>query len=177
MKDNLDVKKDESPIHNTTTILSEILNYEAQINNLADDSTKNNKDQNLKFINNNSMVNKKADYKVVGDEVLNNEGNDFDIPLNYLEKNPKINSHISYITKRDPSNLFCTSQVYTSTPLLDHSYAKLISSSAEILLEDIGSLDEERDSPTNGEEKRRLKPENQEKGNNDQNLIAPASKK
>ncbi|XP_071580571.1 uncharacterized protein [Temnothorax nylanderi] len=207
MKDNLDAKKDESPIHNTT-ILSEILNYEdTQINNFADDSTKNNEDQNLKFINDNSMVNEKADYEVVGDEVLNIEGNDFDIPLDYLEKNPKINSHIPYTPKRDPSNFFCTSQVYTSTPLLDHSYAKLISSSADILLEDIGSLDEERDSSTNGEgqrnpkttenfdihsknptlnaeavtntfiaEKRRLKPENQEKGNNDQNLIAPHPK-
>ncbi|XP_024868054.1 uncharacterized protein LOC112452189 [Temnothorax curvispinosus] len=176
MKDNLDAKKDESSIHNTATILSEILNYETQINNLADDSTKNNEDQNLKFINDNLMVSEKADYEVVGDEVLNNEGNDFDIPLNYLEKNPKINSHIPYTPKRDSSNFFCTSQVYTSTPLLDHSYAKLISSSAAILLEDIGSLDEERDSPTNGEEKRRLKPENQEKRNNDQNLIAPHPK-
>ncbi|XP_071635323.1 uncharacterized protein [Temnothorax longispinosus] len=207
IKDNLDAKKDESSIHNAATIPSEILNYETQINNLADDSTKNNKDQNLKFINDNLMVSEKADYEVVGDEVLNNEGNDFDIPLNYLEKNPKINSHIPYTLKRDPSNFFCTFQVYTSTPLLDHSYAKLISSSADILLEDIGSLDEERDSPTNGEgqrnpeteenfdiqsknpilnaeevtntfiaEKRRLKPENQKKGNNDQNLIAPHPK-
>jgi len=40
------------------------------------------------------MVNTIVYYEVIGDEVLNNEGNNFDIPLNFLEKTPKINSHI-----------------------------------------------------------------------------------
>lgn len=79
----------------------------------------------FQFIDNNSMVNKIADYEVMGDKTLHNKKNNFYISFNDLEKhNSKIDS--SYTSNKDSYNFLYPSPIYTSTPFLDHSYTKLI---------------------------------------------------
>lgn len=147
VKDNFKVTTEQSPIHDISSLPSEISDYEAQksfslpqqkeniedhtdgkrIHNTSSllsqildyEADENNfvNDMNFNFI-----VNGTANRKIIEDKVTNCEENSFDIPISDSEKYKKLNLETSR-TNNKSYTTFCRHSGYTSSPLTDHTYA------------------------------------------------------